>query len=74
MNKRPKIPKFGTEVEEAQWWDNNMTMVENELSKAMADGTATRGTALRIAREAHSRNITIRMPESEIERAMIFDS
>lgn len=67
---RPKVPKFKTEAEEAEWWDARMDMVGEELLKAMKDGTARRGTAQLLVKEARlSRNITIRMPISDIERA-----
>lgn len=67
---RPKVPKFATEAEEAKWWDDNQEMVERNLLEAMADGTAQRGTAQRLLQEAReSKNITIRMPLAEIERA-----
>lgn len=67
---RPKVPKFATEAEEAKWWDDNQEMVERNLLEAMADGTAQHGTAQRLLQEAReSKNITIRMPIAEIERA-----
>lgn len=66
---RPKVPKFDTEAEEARWWDQHMGMVEHELMKAMAAGTVRRGTALKLTRQVRSaRNITIRMPEKDLER------
>ena len=49
---RPKVPKFNTEAEEADWWDAHMDMVGEELVKAMKDGTAQRGVAQRLVREA----------------------
>lgn len=67
---RVKIPKFATETEEARWWDRNAKMVEKGLVTALRTGTAQRGTAQRLVREAReSKNITIRMPVAEIERA-----
>jgi len=67
---RPKVPKFKTEKEEAEWWDAHMEMVGEELLKAIEDGTARRGTAQRLVKEARaSRNITIRIAISDIERA-----
>ena len=67
---RVKIPKFATEAEEARWWDRNAKMVENGLVSALRTGAAQRGTAQRLVREAReSKNITIRMPVAEIERA-----
>ncbi len=60
---RPKVPKFENEAEEASWWDEHKAMVEESLMQAMRDGTAQRGTAQRLVREAReSKDITIRMP------------
>ena len=67
---RPKVPKFANEADEARWWDEHKKMVEENLLRAMRDGTAQRGTAQRLVREARqSKNITIRMPIADIERA-----
>jgi predicted RNase H-like HicB family nuclease len=49
---RPKVPRFNTEAEEADWWDAHMDMVGDELMKAIQDGTAQRGVAERLSREA----------------------
>lgn len=67
---RPKVPKFANEADEARWWDAHKEMVEENLLQAMRDGTAQRGTAQRLVKEAReSKNITIRMPIADIERA-----
>jgi predicted DNA binding CopG/RHH family protein len=67
---RPVVPKFATEAEEANWWYENRRMVADEFRKAMREGTIRRGTAERLVREAReSRNITIRIPVEDIERA-----
>ncbi len=69
-SERPKVPKFATEAEEAKWWDEHMDMVEEELLKAMDNGAVGRSTAQRIVTEARqARNITIRMPEADLELA-----
>lgn len=72
-SERPKVPKFKTESEEALWWDAHMDLAGDEFVKAIRDGTVHRGTAQRLVKEAHqareSRNITIRIPISDIERA-----
>src|SRR6266700_2440585 len=39
-SERPKVPRFRTEAEEAEWWDSHMDMVEDQLMSAMRDGTA----------------------------------
>jgi predicted DNA binding CopG/RHH family protein len=67
---RPKVPKFLTESEEAKWWDDHKHMVEENLIQAMRDGTASRGTAQPLAKEARaSRNVTIRMAEANLDLA-----
>ena len=52
---RVKVPKFGTESEEAKWWDDHKDMVEENLIQAMRDGMVQRGTAARSAGGAHSK-------------------
>jgi hypothetical protein len=54
---RPKVPKFATEAEEAKWWDDHKDMVEANLIQAMRDGTARRGTARRLVREARASKV-----------------
>jgi hypothetical protein len=72
---KPTVPKFATEAEEAEWWDDHMDVVESNLIEAIQNGTARRGTAGRIltaAREAGSgvsRNITILMAEADLDLA-----
>ena len=67
---RTKVPAFATEAEEAKWWDDHSEMVEDNLIQAIKDGTAQRGTARRLVREARaSRNITIRMAEADLDLA-----
>ncbi len=67
---RLSVPKFATEVEEARWWDRNSKTVEKRLTAALKAGTAQTGTAQRLLKEVReSKNITIRMPVAEIERA-----
>ena len=65
-----KIPEFESETEEARWWDEHRDLVEENLIGAMRDGTAQRGSAQRLVKEARaSKNITIRMPLTDLERA-----
>ena len=45
-------------------------MVEENLLRAIREGTALRGSARRLAREARaSRNVTIRMVEADLDLA-----
>ena len=53
---RPKVPEFDSEAEEAKWWDDNRDMAEEELLKAMRDGTAQRGAAQVLLHEALNRD------------------
>ena len=64
------IPKFATEAEEAKWWDDHMDIVEDNLFEAIRNGTAGTGMPQRLMREAReSKNITIRMPIADLDRA-----
>jgi predicted DNA binding CopG/RHH family protein len=73
MTGRPEkidIPEFQSEAQEAAWWDEHQSAVEENLMAAMQDGTIQRGTAQRLVQEAQSsKNITIRMPLADPERA-----
>ena len=65
-----KVPEFESEAQEARWWEEHKDLVEENLIEAMRDGTAQRGSAQRLAKEARaSKNITIRMPLADLERA-----
>jgi predicted DNA binding CopG/RHH family protein len=67
---RTKVPQFATEAEEAKRWDDHKEMVEENLIQAIRSGTAGRGTARRLVREARtSRNVTIRMAEADLDLA-----
>jgi len=65
--KRLVAPKFQSEAEEAKWWDDHMDIVGENLLEAMKKGTAHRGGPAALLRE--TRNITIRIANSDIERA-----
>jgi len=68
--KKLVVPKFANEREEANWWDAHMDVVASNLSEAMRNGTAKQGTLQRLTRELReSKNITIRMPIADLERA-----
>ncbi len=68
--KKLVVPKFETESDEARWWDDHMDIVEENLVEAMKNGTAGRGIVSRLAKEMReSKNITIRMPLADLERA-----
>ena len=68
--KKLVVPKFATEREEAKWWDDHRDVVEANLSEALRNGTTNHGTAARVLREAReAKNITIRMPLNDLDRA-----
>jgi predicted DNA binding CopG/RHH family protein len=59
-----RVPEFESEADEARRWDEHRAELEQNL------GHAIRGTAQRLVREARaSKNITIRMPLADLERA-----
>jgi predicted DNA binding CopG/RHH family protein len=65
-----KIPEFESEAAEALWWDEHRAEVEENLRGAIRGGSAQLGTAQRLTREARaSKNVTIRMPLADLERA-----
>jgi predicted DNA binding CopG/RHH family protein len=69
-SERPTVPNFATEAEEAKWWDDNQDMVEEEMLKAIRDGTAHIGGPARILLERReSKDISIRVPIADLERA-----
>jgi hypothetical protein len=64
------VPKFPTEAAEAEWWDSHMDVVEGNLVEAIQEGTAGRGTAQRVLREARElKSVTIQMPRADVNRA-----
>lgn len=64
--KRLVVPKFETEAEEAQWWDDHMDVVEENLIEAIENGTAHQGGPAALLRE--TRLLQVRIPNTEIER------
>jgi hypothetical protein len=63
-------PKFATEAEEAEWWDNRMDVVEGNLVEAIQEGTASRGTAQRVLRESRElKSVTLQIPSAGVSRA-----
>jgi predicted DNA binding CopG/RHH family protein len=64
------VPEFKSEEDEARWWDEHRSQVERNLSEALRSGSIQRGAAQRAVREGRaSKNITIRMPLADLERA-----
>lgn len=68
--KKLTVPKFKTEAEEAKWWDGHVGVVEENLVEAMKNGTVHSGGPAQVLKDRHeSRSVTIRIAESDIERA-----
>jgi hypothetical protein len=51
MRKYAIVPKFATEVEEAEWWDQQMDTVGENLIEAIENGTAHRGGPAALSEE-----------------------
>jgi predicted DNA binding CopG/RHH family protein len=67
MPKAIKTPKFGTEAEEALWWEKNQSLLLNEFEQAAKEGTIGRGTLMR--RKGQTPTITIRLDPTDVELA-----
>jgi predicted DNA binding CopG/RHH family protein len=64
------VPKFENEDEEAKWWDEHADVAEANLMEAIENGTAHIGGPARILQERReSRDISIRVPIADLERA-----
>lgn len=69
MSKNVILPKFSSETAEAKWWDSHHELVERALVQAIKKGQTKQGMALKLTRTVRkARNITIRMPEDDINR------
>ena len=67
---RIKPPRFDNEAQEAQWWDQHQGQVEENLATAIRERTVQRDSARLLLRERReSKNITIRVPLDDLERA-----
>ena len=71
--KKRVVPKFKDEGEEAEWWYQHRSQVSRDLKEAAKAGELKILTKERLEERlrarVHSRNITIRMQEADIERA-----
>lgn len=69
------VPAFPTEAQEADWWHKNRKKLDKELIEAAQVGelrTLDRKTLLaRVARSKASKVISIRLPETDLERARL---
>ena len=60
--------KFKTEAEEAKWWFDNQDLLLKEFEEAAANGTLTRGTAMR---RGVTPTTTIRLDPDDISKAKL---
>ena len=62
MPKKPKpIPRFKTEVEEAEWWDAHPEVATAIMKRAIKSGKARRAVALKA--------VTMRLPVRDLKIA-----
>jgi hypothetical protein len=62
------VPKFESDEKEAQWWYDHKDVVEHNLSEALRNGTANRGTMQRVLRQARDSE-SIALSPADLERA-----
>jgi predicted DNA binding CopG/RHH family protein len=55
------IPKFRTEVDEAEWWDNHPDAATELMKRALKSGKARRAAPLK--------SVTMRLPVPDIQAA-----
>lgn len=63
--KATKAPKFKSEAEEAEWWDQNPEFIADQFEKAAREGRILRGLPGRGA----TRSVTIRLAVKDVEIA-----
>ena len=63
------VPKFATEAEEAEWWDQNRGMVSRDFREAGQKGEVRKVTAESLRARQAARPVTIRLAESDIALA-----
>jgi predicted DNA binding CopG/RHH family protein len=64
------IPRFRTEAEEARWWDKQGSRIARDVEEAVHAGQDVSTVPPALARAAAaSRNITIRLPLDDLEKA-----
>jgi predicted DNA binding CopG/RHH family protein len=66
--KKLDVPKFGTEAEEAKWWDDHMDLVGSNLLEAMRNGAIKHGIPPRALEKARAA-ATIRLSGDDLDRA-----
>ena len=71
-NTETKIPKFGSESEEAAWWFDNQDKLLNMFEEAASKGRLGHGTVMRkIAEKQAAKATTIRLDPGDISLAKL---
>jgi hypothetical protein len=70
MIDRPKIPKFSSESEEADWWYANREWVEREFEQAAREGRPKTGSTVldRIRAAKGSNSLTVPLSTDDLSR------
>ena len=63
------IPKFATEAEEAEWWDENRDMVSRDFQEAEREDDLKKLTVERLRERLAARPVTIRLAETDLQLA-----
>ena len=70
MGRKKQIPKFNNEAQEARWWDTQGGRIARDVEAAVGAGedlTVQPAALLRVS--AAAKNITIRLPLEDLEKA-----
>ena len=68
--RRPaQVPDFKTEDEEARWWESQGSRIAQHVEAAVAAGEDLRLVPAPLKRALAAKNITIRLPLADLERA-----
>ena len=67
----PKMPRFRSESQEADWWASpaGRDYIERKSTEARAKGVAVRGSSLVARLNKKSVQIALRLPEADLARA-----
>lgn len=63
------VPKFSTEKEEAEWWDQNRQMISRDFLDAGRKGEVRKLTVEQLRERLKARPVTIRLAEKDIALA-----
>ena len=64
-----QVPRFGTEADEARWWDKQGSRIAHDLEAAVAAGKDVRAVPPPLERALAAKNVTIRLSLADLDRA-----